>query len=126
MTLKYESETEAFAKRIEAMGFIVYIARQGPYGFVTDATQTRVLSFSFTDGGRLGGNYLPPSTTSGTGWRMDLRPHHLTTPEQVRDALYGLPPGWVGKGWRYLSTVAQYLERYDESSHFVRYLGENK
>jgi hypothetical protein len=103
------------------MGFTVYIAKAGTYGFITDATESRVLSFSFNDGGSLSGNYGPPSTESGTGWRMDGGPHGLTSPEKVRDALYEQVPGFAGKGWRYLTTVIQYLTEYGKSSQFTKF-----
>jgi hypothetical protein len=119
-------ETEAFAKRISAMGFEVYIAQQRTYGFITDDKRTRVLVFSLNDMGSLGGAYGPPSTTSGTGWRMDIRPHQLQTADQVREALYSMPPSWSRGGWRYMSTVEQYLAQYDSSSKFTRYINEGE
>ena len=116
--------TEDFAKRITDLGFVVYIAERGGYGFVTDSAGTRVLSFSFNDGGSLSGNYGPPSTTSGTGWRMDESPWQLVTAEDVKRALYANPAPWAyrsGKGWSYLSTAEQYLKQYGLSSRFARY-----
>lgn len=110
-----------FAQRITAMGFTVYIAERGGYGFITDSTETRVLTFSFSDGGSLGGCYGPASTTSGTGWRMDESPYDLTTPESVKRALYATPPRWAGNGWKHLTTVAQYLQTYNSSSRFARF-----
>lgn len=55
-------EARNFAERITHMGFTVYLAEPGPYGFITDETESRVLSFSFNDMTSLGGNYgrLPP------------------------------------------------------------------
>ncbi len=120
MTTK--DEVSAFADRISRMGFVVYIAKSGAYGFITDDTASRVLSFSFNDDGSLGGNYGPPSRQSGTGWRMDESPYNLATADDVRKALYASPPDWLrGKGWRYLSTVAQYLQQYDKSSQFTKF-----
>ena len=117
MTIK--DETSFFAGRISQMGFTVYVAKSGDYGFITDDKASRVLSFSFTDGGSLSGNYGPPSTQSGTGWRMVKGPDSLKTADDVREALYASPPDWLrGKGWRYLSTVAQYLQHYGPSSQF--------
>lgn len=116
-----QEEALAFARRIKALGFRVFIAENGTgtYGFVTDASEARVLSFSLSDGGSLGGNYGPPSSESGTGWRMDESPSDLRTADDVRRALYAHPPGFCGKGWRYLTTVAQYLGLYGSSSRFV-------
>lgn len=114
-----KQDTIAFAERIKALGFTVYIAERGTYGFITDQTASRVLTFSMEDGGNLGGSYGPPSRESGTGWRMDIAPHHLNTADDVKQALYANPPEWLrGKGWRYLSTVAQYLAIYGSSSRF--------
>lgn len=119
LKMSIKEETEAFAERVSGLGFTVYIAEHGTYGFITDASETRVLSFSFNDGSSLGGNYGPPSTKSGTGWRMDKGPHSLATAEDVREALYANPPDWLrGRGWKYLSTVAQYLQHYRASSRF--------
>lgn len=125
MLAQDRSDVFDFAKRITELGFAVYIAKSGTYGFITDASESRVLSFAFDGlGGSLSGNYGPPSTSSGTGWRMDLKPHELDTAGLVREALYAEVPAWSnrgGKGWRYLSTVAQYLAHYDSSSHFTQF-----
>lgn len=122
--MRFREDVAAFAERVTALGFVVYVSERGPYGFITDATASRVLSFSFNDGGSLGGNYGPPSTSSGTGWRMEESPYALVTPDDVKVALYAYPPHWVGGGWRYLTTVAQYLQTYGVSSRFARYTGE--
>lgn len=117
-------ETIAFAERITHIGFTVYLAESGFYGFITDNTENRVLSFSFNDGTSLSGNYGPPSTQSGTGWRMDIQPHELISAEQVTKALYASPPDFTrrgGIGWRYLSTVKQYLDAYGSSSKFTKF-----
>jgi hypothetical protein len=120
--LTIKDEVSAFADRITRLGFIVHIAKSRTYGFITDDTARRVLSFSFNDGGSLSGNYGPPSTESGTGWRLEKSPYSLATAKDVREALYAAPPEWVrrrGVGWRYLSTVEQYLQQYDSSSQFT-------
>lgn len=117
------NEARAFAERIKAMGFAVYLAENREYGFITDDTESRVLSFSFSLGSRLSGNYGPPSTQSGTGWSMERSPESLLTAEDVRQALYASPPDWVrrnGIGWKYLSTVKQYMDAYHRSSRFER------
>ena len=120
MTIK--DDVLIFADHISRLGFTVYIAKSGTYGFITDDAANRVLSFGFNDGGSLSGNYGPPSTQCGTGWRMDKGPHSLTTAEAVREALYANPPDWLrGKGWRYLSTVEQYLQLYGSSSQFTKF-----
>lgn len=80
-----------FAERITRFGFRVYIANPNygskNYGFITDDSESRVLSFSFK-GGSLSGNYGPPSAESGTGWRMDESPSDLTTADEIRKSLY--------------------------------------
>lgn len=116
----YRDEARAFAERVKALGFVVYMAESGTYGFVTDASESRVLSFGLDMGASLSGNYGPPSTTSGTGWRMDKTPNMLRTAADVQKALYAHPPVWCGNGWKYLSTVKQYLAHYGASSRFVR------
>lgn len=109
-----------FAQRIKALGFRVYVAKDGTgnYGFISDDSGKRVLSFSFNDGWSLGGNYGPPSQESGTGWRMDEGPESLRTAEDVRRALYAHPPAFCGNGWKYLTTVDQHLAHYGMSSRY--------
>lgn len=113
-------DTLEFAERIKALGFAVYIAESGDYGFITDDTESRVLSFGFGTSAGLGGNYGPPSTTSGTGWKMDEDPYDLRTADDVRKVLYAHPPHWCGKGWKHMTTVAQHLAAYQASSRYER------
>lgn len=107
-----------FAERIKGLGFKVYLAKKGTYGFITDDSAARVLSFSLNDNGSLGGNYRPPSSESGTGWRLDKTLSDMRTVHDVREALYTHPPLFCGRGWKHLSTVAQYLAQYGSSSQF--------
>ncbi len=118
MTYKQQAAQE-FAQRILALGFRVWMAERGTYGFISDETGKRVLSFSAEDCGSLGGNYGPPSRESGTGWRMDQGPHDLRTADDVRAALNALPPSFCGNGWKYLTSVAQHLGQFGTSSHYV-------
>lgn len=115
-----ERAAREFASFITGLGFIVYLAKDGTYGFITDDTRTRVLSFSFTDGGTLSGNYGPPSTKSGTGWRLEQAPHNLQTAAHVKRALYEGAPGWCGDGWKHYTTVEQHLKLYGDSSEFTQ------
>lgn len=109
-----------FARRVTELGFKIYIARAGHYGFVTDETESRVLSFDFTRfEGYLGGNYGPPSTDFGTGWRINTSPCELKTAEDVKKALYAHPEYRSHSSWKYFVTVAQYLATYDHSSKFT-------
>jgi hypothetical protein len=107
-----------FAGFIAGLGFTVYMAERGTYGFITDKAETRVLSFEFGCPPRLGGNYGPPSTESGTGWSLAKCPSDLKTAEDVRAALYSVPDYNVGKGWRYFTTAKQHLESYAASSKY--------
>lgn len=114
-----------FAYRVKAMGFAVYIAAGGHYGFISDETGARVLSFSFAGvEDTLSGNYGPPSRESGTGWRMDQRPQSLRTAEDVRAALYASPPQWCQRatdtrgGWRRMTTLDEHLKQYGKSSGY--------
>jgi hypothetical protein len=112
------NEARAFAERIKAMGFAVYLAHNGEYGFITDETETRVLCFG-TDN-HLSGCYGPPSPESGTSWRMDKSPSDLENKDDVRAALYAHPPAWAGNGWKKMTTVAEYLKSYQSSSKYER------
>lgn len=119
------TEAHNFAARIKALGFAVYLAKGGHYGFITDDTGERVLSFSFAGTeDTLSGNYGPPSRESGTGWRMGTRPQELRTAEDVRAALYAMPPQWCQRatetrgGWRRMTTLAEHLKTYGPSSHY--------
>lgn len=110
----------AFANRIKGLGFTVYLAKQGNYGFITDDTGSHVMCFSFTDGGSLSGNYGPPSRISGTGWRLEQEPHDLQTAVDVRRALYASAPHWCGNGWKHYTTLQQHLAMYGASSQYVQ------
>lgn len=114
-----------FAQRIAAMGFAVYLASFGHYGFITDDNGSRVLSFAFSGyEDTLSGNYGPPSRESGTGWCMDKTPNALRNAYDVRVALYASPPLWCGKGWRNMTTLDAYLGMYGTSSKYRRIGGD--
>lgn len=114
-----QTATKEFAARIKSFGFRVFVAERGEYGFITDDEGSRVLSFSFTDGGNLGGNYGPASRESGTGWRMDETPYDLRTADDVRKALYARPPVYCGNGWKHMTTLKQHLALYGRSSRYA-------
>lgn len=113
------TEALEFAEFIKSLGFRVWLSRGRPYGFISDDTGKRVLSFSFNGGTSLGGNYGPPSRESGTGWVINRLASELRTAEDVRTALYATPPVFCGKGWEYLTTVEQHLATYGASSRYV-------
>lgn len=113
-----QKEAREFAERIKAMGFVVYLAESGEYGFITNENESRVLCFGFSGvSTRLSGCYGPPSTTSGTGWGMDQGPEDLLNADDVKRALYAHPPAWAGNGWKYLTTVKQHLAQYSSSRY---------
>lgn len=120
MSTSRQSEATAFAHFIKGLGFRVYMAAQGDYGFITDETESRVLSFGFSITPSLSGNYGPPSTTSGTGWRVDATPNQLQTADDVKRALYAHPPAFCGGGWKYLTNVKQHLVHYGASSKYTQ------
>ena len=125
-----------FAHFVKGLGFRAFVAASGSHGFITDREGTRVLSFQFSDGGSLGGNYGPPSQESGTGWRMNGSPWDLKTAADVKEALYATPPDWTRRGsdrchtcgreheggsrggWKYLTTLEQHLAMYGSSSKY--------
>ena len=113
-----QADALAFAKRIKAMGFRVFLAESGHYGFITNDDGSRVISFSFSLDPSLSGNYGPPSRESGTGWRLSRSPESLRTVEDVEAAFAENPPAWCGKGWRYMTTLEQYLKDYGPTSRF--------
>lgn len=117
-----QTSARDFAQFVTGLGFKAYLAKDGTYGFITDDSGQRVMSFSFTDvgGGSLSGNYGPPSTKSGTGWRLEQAPHDLRTREDVRRALYASPPQWCGDGWKRYTSVEQHLALYGDSSQYTQ------
>jgi hypothetical protein len=117
----YRQEQAAqFAGFVKGLGFRVYVAKSGDYGFITDDTESRVLSWSVNDGGKLSGNYGPRSFESGTGWVISEGLDRIKTADDVRGLLYCGPRFDCGKGWNRFTTVAEYLDQYQHSSHFVQ------
>ena len=74
-----------YAQQIKALGFRVWLAKSNTYGFISDDTGSRVLSWSTEDlSGALSGNYGPASRESGTGWKHeDFSMSALRTGESV-------------------------------------------
>lgn len=117
-----QKRAHMFADLMKSFGFTVYLAENGTYGFVTDETETRVLSFSTRDGS-LSGNYSPPSNAAGTGWRLEATMSDLTSAKAVREALHASPPPYCKRGddgWKRFTTVAEHLKMYGASSRFYR------
>jgi hypothetical protein len=119
-----KKEAAIFSDRIKGLGFRVFLADEGKghYGFITDEEGTRVLSFSFMHETSLSGNYGPPSTKSGTGWRMATKPEDLRAADDVKSALYAEAPYRENKGWRYYITLDQHLSSYGKSSKYLEIL----
>lgn len=118
--MEYKNARE-FALFIKGLGFRAFVAESKTmdYGIITDAEGSRVLSFGFTDGASLSGNYGPPSKESGTGWRMDITPYDLKTAEDVRKALYAQIPRWCNAGPNVKpTTLEQHLGQYGSSSKY--------
>jgi hypothetical protein len=119
--MSYNREQAAqFAGFIKGLGFTVYMAEQGHYGFITDETESRVMCFQFGVPNRLSGNYGPPSRESGTGWHLSKDPSDLKTAQDVREALYETPPPFAGRGWKHFTTVEQHLAAYNSSSKYTK------
>lgn len=118
---RYRQEAEDFAQRMIGLGFTAYIAESGEYGFITDDTESRVLSFNVRGYRELSNNYGPPSRESGTGWLLPMNTYDLKTAIDVTEALYAMPPpSQCGSGWKYLTSVKQYLDAYGASSRFTK------
>lgn len=115
-------KAQEFAQHIKGLGFRVFLAKSGNYGFITDATGSRVLSFSFDFDATLSGNYGPASRESGTGWRLEQTPYDLQTAADVSRALNENPPAYCGRGWKYFSTLEQHLATYQASSQYTEVL----
>jgi len=113
-------EAIEYAQSIKALGFRVWLASNNTYGFISDSTGSRVLTWSTQDlAGKLGGCYGPPSRESGTGWvHEDFSMSELRTAEDVEHYLYASPPSWAGRGWQYMTTVEQHLATYARSSRY--------
>lgn len=120
-----------FAQFVKGLGFRAFVAEpglgRGGYGIVTDAEGSRVLSFSFTGGSTLSGNYGPPSRACGTGWQLEMDVWDIKSADDVKRALYATPPGRIapraepGKpdsGWQYFTTLEQHLKQYGSSSKY--------
>lgn len=118
-----------FAQFIKGLGFRAFVAKNDGirgHGFFTNADGSRVVSFQMDDGS-LGGNYGPPSRTSGTGWRMNETVWNIKTAGDVQRVLDATPPDWCRRaspqargddGWKYMTTLDQHLGMYGRSSGY--------
>ena len=104
------------ATKIKAAGFRVFLAESGTYGFFTDETGERVVSFQLDLlQTTFSGNYKTdrPAST-GTGWRISDQ-----DTGDYRGMFAEYPPRWaVGDAkWKF-TTLDQHLSMYQSSSHY--------
>ena len=118
----YEKEiTVAFAQRAVRLGFQVFIAEKGTYGYYTAGDG--VVSFQYDCGSiQLSGNYKTnqPKQTGG-GWRM-YDDSVVIDDKAITAAINAKPPRWaVGQANWELTTPEQYRASYQDSSRYVEY-----
>lgn len=111
MTYKIEMVKE-LAAQIKEAGFRVFIAKSGTYGFYTDETGSRVVSFQADLGGmKFSGNYK--SKSCGTGWGLD---DNMTFEAMIKAGA----PNWATKGEAVKhTTMEQHLATYQQSSVYT-------
>ena len=110
-----------FADHAKAMGFTVYLAKTGTYGFLTDNDGMRVLCFDCDHmrGTKLSGNYQP-SKNHGTGWQI-AESVHLPRKDELQAYLYTPVPNWITRPVQPFTTVEQHLDRYGRSSGYTKH-----
>ena len=119
MTTRIEWERAtiaALAQEIKAAGFRAFIAKDGSYGFYTNAEGSRVVSFGLDFGvPKFSGNHVSDQPKScGTGWRMESQ-------GSFAEMLAANTPQWArarGASCR-PKTLAEYQRDYQSSSQFV-------
>lgn len=112
------------ASKLHSFGYVVYISKNGEYGFYTDGF--KVVSF----GGHwnfcvdFSGNYK--STTCGTGWCLHRGKELVDiTEEKAARFLMELAPQWATRGERVTyTTPEQHLKTYGASSGYVLFSAE--
>ena len=116
MTTSYKIEAvKELANKIKAAGYRVFIAKSGTYGFYTDASGSRVVSFHYDLGGfKFSGNYKSSQPRStGTGWQL--------VEGSFADMFNQSPTSWaIPSGVTYkLTTLEQHMATYQGSSKYV-------
>ena len=111
-----------FAEVVKLMGYRVFIAERGTYGFFTDQEGTRVVSFEETYGNiKLSGNYVTDNPkSSGTGWYIDAVRPDVSLKDTIDNAFNASPfPGAIQHcgTWRY-TTLEEHLKNYQSSSRY--------
>lgn len=109
-----------FAYNVKRMGFRVFLSESEEYGFITDETESRVLSFGASYGMiKLSGVYQPNSG-HGSGWGIAKELDVIQSKDFIQKCLY-LPSPYASTK---LSTVKDYLNRYQSSSKFNKIMLE--
>ena len=123
--VNYEKEIAIdLAQRAVQLGFHVFIAEKGTYGYYTAGAG--VVSFQVDYGSiQLSGNYKTsdPKKTGG-GWRI-YDDSDVIDDTAITKAIGTKPPRWaVGDATWTLTTPEQYRATYQDSSRYVEFLGE--
>ena len=117
--------TKELAEAIKKAGYRVFIAQTGTYGFYTDATGSRVVSFQYDLGGfKFAGNYKTDQPRqTGTGWGMGETWEWTAT--GFRTMFSSGPPSEFLRGakWKF-TTLDQHLATYQASSRYVELEGQ--
>lgn len=104
-----------FAWNVKRLGFRVFLSESREYGFITDDSESRVLSFGTSYRMiNLSGNYQP-STSHGSGWSIAKDLDVFQNREFIQKCLYMESPFKN----TVLSTVKDYMGRYNSSSKFT-------
>lgn len=113
--MKLNDSIKELAETLVRFGFKVYIAEKGTYGFYTDETGKRTVSFELRNGMySFGGNYKP-SKHSGTGWTLEAP--SILNKKAFEDMLYANAPGWRHNPNPEYTTEEQYIESWPASKY---------
>lgn len=117
MNYKQEAIKE-FSDQVKAVGFRVFLAESGIYGFYTDEAGSRVVSFHYDLAGiHLSGNYKTSNPKrTGSGWGIF---EGCPSAKDIKDAFDAAAPQWAlsGATWRYTS-LGEHLAMYQKSSKY--------
>lgn len=101
---------EEIANKIKKEGLRVFLTERGTYGFYTNYTGSRIVSFQVDLTVSFSGNYK--SKTNGTGWRiMDGLPDNFT-------ALLNEPSPF---SFDHYTTLDEHLKTYQQSSKYSEF-----
>lgn len=115
---EYEKQAALeIAEGAKREGFRVFLAERGTYGFFTDDSGTRVVSFQIgLQGPSFIGNYKTSAPKqTGTGWQICTG-----TPRSYANLFSAAAPRWATGDvtWRY-TTLAEHLKTYQPSSRYT-------